>query len=58
MMSLFFAASGIGRVTGATSGGHHLAIHGMTTVCTLSALLNLGAFWALLWGLKGWVSDK
>ena len=58
MMSLFFAASGIGRVTGATSGAIIWQSMGMTTVCTLSALLNLGAFWALLWGLKGWVSDK
>ena len=58
MMSLFFAAGGIGRVAGAGSGAWIWQTWGMTGVCITSALLNLTAFLALVWGLKGWESKK
>lgn len=58
MMALFFAAGGVGRVAGAASGAVIWQASGMTGVCIISALLNLMAFCALVWGLKGWRSEN
>jgi len=54
MMSLFFASAGLGRVAGATSGALIWQQMGMTSVCVISALLNLGALGFLFWGLSSW----
>lgn len=54
MMSLFFAAGGLGRVAGAFAGGFIWKELGMGTVCMTSALLNGVALFILMWGLARW----
>ena len=54
MMAGFLAAAGCGRVVGALTGGPLWLISGVMGVGLLSALLNLLALAALLWGFKGW----
>ena len=54
MISLFIASSGLGRVTGALSGGVIWQRFGMETVCIISSVLTLAALGFLIWGTRGW----
>ncbi|MDY0376490.1 MAG: MFS transporter [Desulfobacterium sp.] len=54
MISLYIASSGLGRVTGALSGGMVWQRFGIETVCLMSSVLTLAALGFLIWGTKGW----
>ena len=58
MMSLFFAAAGIGRVAGAFSGGVIWNNFGMDAVCTVSAVFNVIAVLSLWLGIKKWSPES
>jgi predicted MFS family arabinose efflux permease len=57
MISLLLASSGLGRVTGALSGGLIWQRFGMETVCIVSSILTLAALGFLIWGTKGWTPE-
>ncbi len=57
MISLLLAASGLGRVMGAFSGGMVWQHFGMGTVCLISTALTLTALVFLMWGTRGWAPE-
>ncbi len=57
MISLLLAASGLGRVMGAFSGGMVWEHFGMGTVCLASTLLTLASLVFLMWGTRGWAPE-
>jgi DHA1 family inner membrane transport protein len=54
MMSGFFAAAGIGRVSGALIGGRIWMAGDITLIGVFSALMSAVALIFLVWGLRGW----
>lgn len=54
LMAGFFAAAGLGRITGALIGGPLWQMGGIAATGAASALISLLALGSLLWGLKGW----
>lgn len=52
MMSVFFAAAGAGRVTGALIGGQIWMSGGIFATGMVSALISILSLFCLLWGLK------
>lgn len=57
MMSMFFAASGLGRVIGALIGGQIWLMGGITASCLISAGITFLGLLSLLWGLNRWHED-
>lgn len=54
MMACFFAAAGIGRVTGAMLGGPLWILGGIHLTGMFSAVFTILALVFMVWGLKGW----
>ena len=57
MMSLFFGAAGLGRVSGAFYGGMVWHGLGMNVVCYSSFVFTLAGLACLLWGIKNWIPE-
>ena len=54
MMAGYYAAAGLGRMTGAFTGGALWMTGGLTAVMVTSALIMVLALACLMWGLAGW----
>jgi len=58
MMATFYAAGGLGRVTGTMIGGPLWLAGGIAAIGIVSAGLSVAGLACLAWGLRGWQAEE